>query len=136
MKSVHVGLLGAVALFAFDAQAQQCRSYPRMSGGQEVGLVRAPDGAMWYANGSGNRIMRMDENFQETAFVPVNATTDGLSGIAIDGVGNVWYSKASGRAVGKFPMAGGEGVEYKLPKENDYAQGLTRGPDGAMWYFD
>jgi len=135
MKSVHVGLLAA-ALFATGAQAQQCRSYPRMSGGQEVGPIRAPDGAMWYANASGNRIMRMDENFQETPFVPVNGVTEGLSGIAFDGIGNVWYSKASGRAVGKFPMAGGEGVEYALPKENDYAENLVRGPDGAMWYYD
>jgi virginiamycin B lyase len=65
----------------------------------------------------------------------VNGSTSGLSGIAFDGVGNVWYSKASG-SVGKFPMAGGEGVEYALPKEVEYARDLVRGPDGAMWFYD
>lgn len=135
MKSVHLGVLAA-ALLASGAQAQQCKSYPRMQGGQEVGPLRAPDGAMWYANISGNRIVRMDDNFKETPFVPVNGSTGGLSGIAFDDSGNVWYSKAHGRAVGKFPMAGGEGVEYALPPENDYAQDLVLGPDGAMWYFD
>jgi virginiamycin B lyase len=136
MKKIHLGWYAVATLLAFDAQAQQCRSYPRMSGGQVIGPVRAPDGAMWYANSSGNRIMRMDENFQETPFVPVNGSTGGLSGIAIDGIGNVWYSKTTGKAVGKFPLAGGEGVEYALPPESDYAENLVRGPDGAMWYFD
>src|SRR3982751_5256123 len=83
MKSVHLGAL-AVALLASGAQAQQCKSYPRMAGGEEGGPIRAPDGVMWYANPSGNRIMRMDENFRETALVPVNAGTAGLSGIAFD----------------------------------------------------
>jgi streptogramin lyase len=95
MKSLYLGLL-CVVLFAVDAQAQQCRSYPRMAGGQEVGPIRAEDGAMWYANASGNRIMRMDESFQGTPFVPVNGTSGGLSGIAFDGIGNVWYSKTTG----------------------------------------
>jgi virginiamycin B lyase len=135
MKPVHLGLL-AVVLLASTAQAQQCRSYPRMTGGgQEIGPVRAPDGAMWYLNSGGNRLVRMDENFQETPFVPVNGTSKGLSGMAFDGVGNVWYSKSSG-SVGKFPMAGGEGVEYDLPKELEYAKDLVRGPDGAMWFYD
>ena len=131
MKSVHLGVL-AVALLASGAQAQQCKSYPRMQGGQEVGPLRAPDGAMWYANISGNRIVRMDDNFKETPFVPVNGSTGGLSGIAFDDSGNVWYSKAHGRAVGKFPMAGGEGVEYALPQEYAETRLLEDAPeDGA-----
>ena len=137
MKSVHIGawMLGA-ALLAAGAQAQQCKSYPRQVHGADVGLRRAPDGSMWYAAASKNRIARMDEKFQETPFVPVDGSTHGLSGLVLDKAGNIWFSKTTGRVVGKFPLAGGQGVEYALPEEANYPEGLIRGPDGAMWYFD
>lgn len=137
MKRILFGtcLLGAT-LLATVAQAQECKSYPREVRGQDVGLRRAADGSMWYAASSVNRIGRMDQNFQETAFVPVNGSTGGLSGLVFDEAGNVWFSKTTGKVVGKFPAAGGEGVEYALPEEANYPEGLVRGPDGAMWYYD
>jgi virginiamycin B lyase len=91
---------------------------------------------MWYAAANMNRIGRMDQKFQETTFVPVTGSTGGLSGLAFDDAGNVWFSKSGGKVVGKFPAAGGEGVEYELPEEANYPVGLVRGPDGAMWYYD
>lgn len=137
MKSVWLGFLalGALSVTAV-AQVPQCKSYPRSAHGEDIGLLRASDGSMWFAAASVNRIVRVDDKFQETPFVPVSGSTKGLSGLAFDTDGNVWFSKSTGRVVGKFPTAGGEGVEYALPEEANYPEGLTRGPDGAMWYYD
>lgn len=137
MKAIRFGL-GAFAtvLLTIPVHAAECKAYPRMASGQDAALRRAADGSMWYASLNDNRIVRVDEKFQETPFVPVDGSTNGLTGLVLDDSGNVWFAKSGGRVIGKFPAAGGEGVEYALPEDANYPQTLIRGPDRALWYFD
>jgi virginiamycin B lyase len=143
MKELKVAALAAMA-FAFAQSAgaqtppQACKSTNRMTSGQDVGIVVAGDGSIWYATQSANRIVRIDPKGEETPFVPVDGSTKGLSGMLLDGKGNVWFSKRGGGAglIGKFPEAGGEGVEYAIDEQNAFPDGLVMGPDGKIWYFD
>jgi streptogramin lyase len=143
MKEFKLAALAAMAFgFAQSAGAQAppqaCKQVPRMTSGQDVALVFAGDGALWYASQSANRIVRMDLKGGETPFVPVDGSTSGLSGMVLDGKGNVWFSKRGGRngVIGRFPEAGGEGVEFDLPDKIAFPDGVVIGPDNKVWYFD
>jgi virginiamycin B lyase len=115
---------------------QACKYATRMASGQDVALVIAGDGAIWYASQSANRIVRIDPKGGETPFVPVDGSTNGLSGMVLDGKGNVWFAKRPRGKIGRFPQAGGEGVEFAMPDPNAFPDGLVTGPDGLIWYFD
>lgn len=137
MKLAVVAALGCLSLDAVQAQApQSCKRVPRLaSGGGDVAIRRADDGSLWYAVANANRIVRIDPKGVETPFVPVDGSTKGLSGLTLDGNGNVWFSKNTPGLIGKFPEGGGEGVEYKIPEDHAFPVGLTRGYDGALWYY-
>jgi virginiamycin B lyase len=141
MKELKVAAL-AVMAFACAPSAgaqsasQSCKYANRMTSGQDVAIIVARDGAIWYASQQANRIVRMDVKGGETPFVPVDGSRSGLSGMVLDGKGNVWFSKRPRGVIGRFPEAGGEGVEYAIQESNAFPDGLVMGPDGKIWYFD
>jgi streptogramin lyase/thiol-disulfide isomerase/thioredoxin len=143
MKDLKMAALAAIA-FAFAQFAaaqtppQSCKYATRVAHGQDVAIVRASDGSLWYASQSANRIVRVDPKGVETPFVPVDGSTKGLSGMVLDGKGNVWFSKRGGGTgiIGRFPEAGGEGIEFALPERHAFPDGLVIGPDNQIWYFD
>jgi virginiamycin B lyase len=143
---MKVLLRPALAVLAFacaqsaaaQTTPQSCKYANRMASGQDVALVVAGDGALWYASQNANRIVRVDPKGSETPFIPVDGSTKGLSGMLLDGKGNVWFSKRGGGVglIGRFPEAGGEGVEFALPEKHAFPDGVVLGPDGKVWYFD
>ena len=141
MKKLELAALAALA-FALARSAvaqtppQACKVLNRMTSGQDVALLIGGDGALWYASQSANRIVRMDLKEGETPFVPVDGSTNGLSGLVLDGKGNVWFSKRPRGKIGRFPQAGGEGVEFALPRPDSFPDDLVIGPDGLIWYDD
>ncbi len=139
-KVAALAVLAFACMHSAGAQTppQACKYATRMTSGQDVALVVAGDGAIWYASQNANRIVRMDPKGGETPFVPVDGSTKGLSGMVLDGKGNVWFSKRGGGVglVGRFPEAGGEGVEFALPERHAFPDGIVMGPDGKIWYFD
>lgn len=141
MKELKLAALAAVA-FACAQPAgaqtppQACKYATRTASGQDVAIVVADDGALWYASQSANRIVRIDPKGGETPFVPVDGSTNGLSGLVLDGKGNVWFSKRPRGKIGRFPQAGGEGVEFAMPDPAAFPDALVMGPDGLIWYED
>ena len=128
--------LAGTSMATAQTPPQSCKRLPRMASGGDVAIRRAEDGSLWYASSGPNRIVKVDPKGVETPFVPVDGSTTGLSGLVLDGKGNVWFSKNRGGIIGKFPVAGGEGVEYAIPEQNAFPVGLTIGPDGEVWYYD
>ena len=109
-KVAALAVLAFACVHSAGAQSppQACKYATRMTSGQDVALVVAGDGTIWYASQNTNRIVRMDPKGGETPFVPVDGSTKGLSGMVLDGKGNVWFSKRGGGVglVGRFPEAG------------------------------
>jgi virginiamycin B lyase len=141
MKELKLAALAAMAFACVQPAGAQtppqaCKYANRMTSGQDVALVVAGDGGLWYASQSANRIVRLDPKGGETPFVPVDGSTDGLSGMVLDGKGNVWFAKRPRGKIGRFPEAGGEGVEFAMPDPNAFPDGLVMGPDGLIWYDD
>lgn len=143
MKELTMAALAAMAFACAQSAGAQtppqaCKYATRMTSGQDVAVVVASDGSIWYASQSANRIVRMDPKGGETPFVPVDGSTKGLSGMLLDGKGNVWFSKRGGGVglIGRFPEAGGEGVEFAVPERHAFPDGIVMGPDGKIWYFD
>jgi len=143
MKELRMAALAALAFACVHSAGAQtppqaCKYATRMASGQDVGIVIASDGGIWYASQNANRIVRMDPKGGETPFVPVDGSTNGLSGLVLDGKGNVWFSKRGGNVavIGRFPEAGGEGVEFAIPEQHAFPAGIVMGPDGKIWYFD
>ena len=109
MKLAALAAIGSLSLSIAQAQTppQSCKRLPRMASGGDVAIRRADDGSLWYASSNANRIVKVDAKGVETPFVPVDGSTSGLSGLVLDGKGNVWFSKNRPGVIGKFPAAGG-----------------------------
>jgi streptogramin lyase len=97
-------------------------------------IVKGPDGALWFTEGSGSRIGRIDN----TGFVTEYATTGAPSGIIVGPDNALWFSEVGtanqyGRiattdaAVTEFAIAGGASTS---------AAGLAFGADGNLYIAD
>ncbi len=99
-------------------------------------LVAAKDGAVWYVDRNGNRLIRVGRDRTSRPIVPVDAATVSLTGLTAAPDGAIWYSKDKTHRIGRIPPGGGKGVEYELPAPNLFAAGIAAAPDGRIWFAD
>jgi virginiamycin B lyase len=111
-----------------------CRSLPRDGIAGDAATAALRDGTVWYANRSGNRLMRINPDRSLTPFVPTDGATSGLSAIVAGSDGTIWYAKDSANRIGRIPPGGGQGVEFELPRKNSFPVAMTLDRSGAVWF--
>ncbi|MBV8154177.1 MAG: hypothetical protein JOY98_07140 [Candidatus Eremiobacteraeota bacterium] len=98
------------------------------------GITRGPDGALWFAETTANKIGRITTagSFSEypipTASAETIVVTAGLDG-------NVWFTEQSTSKIGKI-TPGGAFTEIPTTTPNAEPVGITAGPDGNMWFVE
>ena len=101
------------------------------------GLTAAPDGNLW-AGQYGN-LVRMTTSGVGTSFpvpFPSPARTPYPRTPTVGPDGNIWYADQATRSIGRSTLAG-QITEFPIPRPpGDVlgAQGITAGPDGALWF--
>jgi streptogramin lyase len=100
-------------------------------------ITQAPDGAIWYGDVTGNRLMRLATDRQLSAVVPVDAATQRLSGLAVEpSQQRLWYLKDTSRRLGFVPLNGGQGQEFAYEAKHGLPRSLRLGVDGALWFVE
>lgn len=111
-----------------------CRAFERPGANLDAATHARPDGAVWYADRSGNRIVRLGPDRARTPFVPTDAATVRLAGLAFGPDGNVWYVKDTANRVGRIAPTGRGAREFTLPEANSLPTGLVADRSGRLWF--
>jgi virginiamycin B lyase len=107
--------------------------FPVPAGGAPTVLAVGPDGALWFTDGTADKIGRitLSGNIREFAVPTAGAFP---FGIAAGPDGALWFTERRGNKIGRITTAGFVTHEYALPASFGGPGFLTRGPDGAMWF--
>ena len=99
---------------------------------QPAGIAAGPDGNLWFAELSGNKIGRITPAGVITEFlVPSSSSTP--YAIAAGPDGNLWFTEQAGR-IGRITSAGVV-TEFLIPSlASSYA--IVAGPDGNLWFTE
>jgi virginiamycin B lyase len=99
------------------------------------GITTGPDGALWFAEYSANKIGRITTSGVITEFNVPTANAQPL-GITAGPDGALWFSESTSAIVSKIGRITTDGVvtEYSIPSQGAEPTGIIAGPDGALWF--
>lgn len=112
-----------------------CRSFERTGTSGDAALSALPDGSVWYADKTANRLVRIAPDRTRTAIVPADGATGRLSGIALGPDGHVWYTKDTANRVGHVAPGGGGGAEFETPEPFSLPSELLADRAGRLWFL-
>ncbi|HWZ86758.1 MAG TPA: S-layer homology domain-containing protein [Thermoanaerobaculia bacterium] len=132
-RFVAVCFLGAGGI----AVGQVITEFPiPTTGSQSFYIATGPDGNLWFAEVSGNKIARITTAGVVTEF-PIPTPGADAFGIAAGPDGNLWFTEGGGGGkigritptgtITEFPIPSGSGALYG---------GLATGPDGNLWFTE
>lgn len=108
--------------------------FPITAGAGATFATAGPDGNVWFAELSGDRIGRVTPAGTVVEFplpVPQSAPLD----ITVGPDGHVWFSEYLGDRIGRITPAGVI-TEFPLPVAGSRPEGVTAGPDGNLWFTE
>ena len=93
----------------------------------------APDGRIWFTEGSGDRIGRMNPDGTGLAEFPLPHAGSAPRIIALGADGNMWFSEHLGNRMGRITP---EGVisEFDIPTPASQPRAIALGQDGNIWF--
>ena len=93
----------------------------------------APDGRIWFTEGGGDRIGRMNPDGSGLAEYPLPHAGSAPRIIALGADGNMWFSEHLGNRIGRITP---EGVisEFEIPTPASQPRAIALAPDGNIWF--
>ena len=98
------------------------------------GITAGPDGALWFTEGSGNKIGRITTAGAFSEF-SIPTTASGPSGVTVGPDGALWFTELSADKIGRITTSGVI-TEYPVPTVAAQPIWITAGPDGALWFTE
>jgi streptogramin lyase len=103
-----------------------------LAGGGPIGLARGEDDTIWFADGIGHRIGRIDTNGSLRQFELGDGHDPYAVAIAPDGT--AWFTDTRAGSIGRI-TPDGDFVENPIPPPS-YPVDIALGPDGNFWFTD
>lgn len=139
---LRTGAPAALAVLALlvlaGPSAAAISEFPLITNSSPVGITTGPDGNLWVAESSADRIARVTPAGAVTEFT-LPASREPLD-IASAG-GLVWFTERTGDRIGRLdPNAGSIAgiqasiVEFIVPGTGSRPTGIASGPDGNVWF--
>jgi virginiamycin B lyase len=100
----------------------------------EGGIVVGPDRALWFTEGTGNRIGRIGLDGEVTEYAIPTAESNPI-GIDRGPDGALWFIERAGNKVGRVTLDGMI-TEYPIPTSQSFPNVIVAGPDGALWFTE
>lgn len=100
-----------------------------------TGIVEGPDGALWFAESTGNQIGRITTGGSATEYPIPTASSDPFF-ITVGPDRALWFTELEGNQIGRISTAGGTPTEYPVPTRGSFPYGIATGPDGALWFAE
>src|SRR6478735_3255711 len=93
----------------------------------------ARDGSVWFTEGSGNRIGRIDPDGSGLREYPLPHADSAPRIIALGADGNMWFSEHAGNRIGRITPAGVIS-EFAIPTPASQPRAIALGADGNIWF--
>jgi virginiamycin B lyase len=101
--------------------------------GNPYGITAGPDGALWFTEGTANKIGRITTAGSFTEY-PVPTPNSGLDPITAGPDGALWFTEGFAQKIGRITTSGLI-TEFPVPSSAS-PYGITAGPDGALWFTE
>jgi virginiamycin B lyase len=97
-----------------------------------AGINPGPDGALWFAEQSSNKVGRITTNgvMTETAAPSGSEPLEIVTGAD----GALWFTELQANAVSRITTKAAITNQYPLTTPNSYPLDIIQGPDGALWF--
>ena len=96
-------------------------------------IALAPDGTVWFTEGAGNRIGRMQPDGTGLTEFPLPNPNSSPRIIALGSDGNMWFSEHTGNRMGRI-TPDGTIAEFPIPTPNSMPRAIALGADGNIWF--
>jgi virginiamycin B lyase len=93
----------------------------------------APDGRVWFTEGSGNRIGRINADGSGLTEFALPQPDSGPRIIALGADGNMWFSEHTGNRIGRITPAGAI-TQFEIPTAASQPRAIALGADGNIWF--
>ena len=117
--------------FSTDGRVQFF-ALPNASSGP-VTVTVAWDGAVWFTEGQGNRIGRINPDGTGLKEYDLPHANSAPRIIAMGADGNVWFSEHGGNRIGRITSKGVL-VEFDIPTADSQPRAIALGRDGNIWF--
>lgn len=97
------------------------------------GVAVDTNGTVWATLQNANRLVRISPSGEVTPFT-VPTRRSGLTDVAVDPAGAVWFIQMAANKVARF--ANGRFQEFPVPTPNAAVTSLAIAPDGAVWFTE
>ena len=108
-------------------------------GSSPYDITTGPDGALWFAESSANKIGRITTAGVITEF-PIPTAGSFPDDIRTGPDGALWFTEFFGKNIGRIPVtatvANPQITEFPTPTATSDPDGITAGPDGALWFVE
>lgn len=98
-----------------------------------VTVTVAWDGSVWFTEGQGNRIGRINPDGTGLKEYELPHAGSAPRIIAMGADGNVWFSEHNGNRMGRVTAAGGL-AEFDIPTPASQPRAIALGRDGNIWF--
>jgi streptogramin lyase len=120
------------APLALASPVPQCHALPDKASSPTTVTV-LPDGTVWFTEGAGNRIGRMNPDGSGLKEFPLPNPGSQPRIIARGADGNLWFSEHLGNRMGRMTLAG-EYTGFPIPTPNSQPRAIALGADDNIWF--
>ena len=128
-------ILAGVTATTAHASSPTITAYPTPTTGSNPYVITAgPDGNLWFAESSANKIGRITPTGAITEF-PIPTSGSGAFGITAGPDGNLWFVESNANQIGQITPSGVV-TEFSIPTGGSGPNGIAAGPDGNLWFTE
>lgn len=123
--SEDAGIIGDI-----DLQTHNIKFRNVFEHGIVRGITAGPNGSIWFTQPFQNKIGVLDPSTFGVQYFTASEPEE----IALGSDGGVWFTTLGTHTLGRIDPLSHHVAYYDAPSSEGFAQGLTSGPDGAIWF--
>jgi streptogramin lyase len=103
---------------------------------QPQGIVAGPDGNLWFAETSGNKIAAVNPSSHAISEFSVPTGMSMPRGVALGPDGNIWFTEFAANKIGEINPFTHAFNQFTIPGTNPEPVSIVEGSDGNMWFTE
>jgi streptogramin lyase len=103
---------------------------------QPEGIVAGPDGNLWFAEFSGNKIAEVNPTTRAITEFSVPTAMSQPLGVALGPDGSIWFTEFAADKIAEINPVTHAITQFNITTANSGPVAIVEGPDGNMWFTE